>query len=198
MVPSSTTVTPFDATRWPIRPAKADVFLRLKSPSSPWPTASCSITPGQPGPSTTSISPAGAGTASRLTSACRTAWSTACFHLVSSRNGDKAFAAAIAVAAGFLAIAVARDHRNIDRAPAAARRDSSRRRRAGSPPPARTRRTRPRPAAPADPWRGHRRRSSPGASPWSRTTARRAGCRRHRGGHWCAPAAPHSCRNSRP
>src|SRR5712675_1897164 len=48
MVPSSTTVTPFAATCWPISPAKADVFLRLKSPSSPWPTASCSMTPGQP------------------------------------------------------------------------------------------------------------------------------------------------------
>src|SRR5688500_10480913 len=47
MVPSSTTVTPLAATCWPMRPAKADVFLRLKSPSSPWPTASCSITPGQ-------------------------------------------------------------------------------------------------------------------------------------------------------
>src|SRR5215469_7936330 len=44
IVPSSTTVTPLAATCWPIRPAKADVFLRLKSPSSPWPTASCSIT----------------------------------------------------------------------------------------------------------------------------------------------------------
>src|SRR5881394_2919302 len=78
MVPSSTTVTPLAATCWPIRPAKADVCLRFKSPSSPWPTASCSITPGQPGPSTTSISPAGAGTASRLTSAWRTASLTAC------------------------------------------------------------------------------------------------------------------------
>ena len=34
-VPSSTTVTPFDATRCPISPAKAEVILRLKSPSSP-------------------------------------------------------------------------------------------------------------------------------------------------------------------
>ena len=61
MVPSSTTVTPLAATCWPIRPAKAEVFLRLKSPSRPWPTASCSMTPGQPEPSTTSISPAGRG-----------------------------------------------------------------------------------------------------------------------------------------
>src|SRR5579875_3462379 len=60
-VPSSTTVTPGAATRCPIRPEKAEVFLRLKSPSRPCPTASCSITPGQPGPSTTRISPAGAG-----------------------------------------------------------------------------------------------------------------------------------------
>ena len=34
-------------------PEKAEVCLRLKSPSSPWPTASCSRMPGQPGPSTT-------------------------------------------------------------------------------------------------------------------------------------------------
>ena len=53
--------------RWPIRPAKARGPLRLKSPSSPWPMASCSRMPGQPGPSTTSISPAGAGLASRAT-----------------------------------------------------------------------------------------------------------------------------------
>ena len=61
------------ATCWPIRPLNADVPLRLKSPSSPCPTASCSSTPGQPGPSTTVIVPAGAGTASRLTCAVRTA-----------------------------------------------------------------------------------------------------------------------------
>ena len=67
MVPSSTTVTPGAAMRLPISPAKAEVPLRLKSPSSPWPIASCSRMPGQPGPSTTSITPAGAGSASRLT-----------------------------------------------------------------------------------------------------------------------------------
>ena len=33
--------------------------MRLKSPSSPWPIASCSRMPGQPGPSTTSITPGG-------------------------------------------------------------------------------------------------------------------------------------------
>ena len=43
-----------------MRPANALVFLRLKSPSRPWPIASCSKMPGQPEPSTTSISPAGA------------------------------------------------------------------------------------------------------------------------------------------
>lgn len=31
-----------------VRPAKVLVPLRLKSPSSPWPTASCNNTPGQP------------------------------------------------------------------------------------------------------------------------------------------------------
>ncbi len=76
-VPSSTTVTPGTAMRLPSRPAKAEVFLRLKSPSRPWPIASCSRMPGQPEPSTTSISPAGAGTLSRLTSAWRSASSTA-------------------------------------------------------------------------------------------------------------------------
>ena len=35
MVPSSTTVTPLAATCWPIRPANAEVCLRLKSPSRP-------------------------------------------------------------------------------------------------------------------------------------------------------------------
>jgi hypothetical protein len=50
--------------------------LRLKSPSRPWPMASCSRMPGQPGPSTTVISPAGAGRASRLVSAALTASST--------------------------------------------------------------------------------------------------------------------------
>ena len=54
--------------------------LRLKSPSSPWPIASCSRTPGQPGPSTTCISPAGAATDSRLVSACASAMSIARFH----------------------------------------------------------------------------------------------------------------------
>ncbi len=63
IVPLSTTVTLELATCWPISPAKAEVFLRLKSASRPWPTASCSRIPGQPGPSTTSISPAGAATA---------------------------------------------------------------------------------------------------------------------------------------
>ena len=76
MVPSSSTVTPLAATRWPMRPENALEPLRLKSPSSPWPMASCSRMPGQPGPSTTVISPAGAGRDSRLVSAAFTASST--------------------------------------------------------------------------------------------------------------------------
>ena len=40
--------------------------------------ASCSRMPGQPGPSTTVIVPAGAGTASRFTSAWRTASRASC------------------------------------------------------------------------------------------------------------------------
>ena len=58
-VPSSTMVTPGAATRWPMRPEYTEVPLRLKSPSRPWPTASCSSTPGQPGPSTTGIDAGG-------------------------------------------------------------------------------------------------------------------------------------------
>ena len=42
------------------RSLNAETFLRLKSPSRPWPMASCSSTPGQPGPTTTVIVPAGA------------------------------------------------------------------------------------------------------------------------------------------
>src|SRR4030088_1891918 len=120
MVPSSTTVTPLAATCWPIRPAKAEVCLRLKSPSSPCPTASCSITPGQPAPSTTSISPAGGGTHSRFNSAPRVAppggFSPAA--APPPRLGlDEArviLAAAIALAAAPLAVAFACYHGNID------------------------------------------------------------------------------------
>src|ERR1035438_3241212 len=63
MVPLSTTVTFGPATCWPMSPVNAEVFLRLKSASRPWPTASWRRIPGQPGPRTTCISPAGAGTA---------------------------------------------------------------------------------------------------------------------------------------
>ena len=48
--PSSTTVTPGAATRSPIRPEKAEVPLRLKSPSRPWPIASWSKHSGPAGP----------------------------------------------------------------------------------------------------------------------------------------------------
>src|SRR5574343_217869 len=47
MVPSSITVTPLAATRWPRRALKAELPLRLKAPSSPWPTASCNNLPGR-------------------------------------------------------------------------------------------------------------------------------------------------------
>src|SRR5438876_9346446 len=70
IVPSSTTVTSSEATFWPTRPENAETSLRLKSPSRPWPTASWSRMPGQPGPSTTVIVPAGASTARSL----RTVW----------------------------------------------------------------------------------------------------------------------------
>ena len=73
MVPSSITVHNSLATFWPMRPLKAETPLRLKSASRPWPTASCSRMPGQPGPSTTVISPAGAATASSIATASRAA-----------------------------------------------------------------------------------------------------------------------------
>ena len=107
-VPSSTTVTPGAATRCPIRPANAEVCLRLKSPSRPWPIASWSSTPGQPGPSTTVISPAGAATDSRLTSAWRSASSTIDCHLAGQQL-VVADPAAGAEAAGLHPLAVA-DH----------------------------------------------------------------------------------------
>src|SRR5205823_3664580 len=65
MVPSSITVHNSLATFCPMRPLKAETPLRLKSASSPCPTASCSRMPGQPGPSTTVISPAGPSPAAR-------------------------------------------------------------------------------------------------------------------------------------
>jgi hypothetical protein len=89
IVPSSTTVTPLAATCWPSRPAKAEVFLRLKSPSSPWPTASCSMTPGQPLDSTMSKVPAGAGHRLEIDQRWRSASSAACCQLSSARNSPK-------------------------------------------------------------------------------------------------------------
>ncbi len=47
------------------------VFLAVEVALQAVPTASWSMTPGQPGPNTTVISPAGAATASRLTIAWR-------------------------------------------------------------------------------------------------------------------------------
>src|SRR5215216_5983772 len=84
IAPSSITVTPAAATRSPMRPEKAEVPLRLKSPSRPWPMASWSSTPGQPGPSTTGISPAGAATDSKFTSDWAKAMSIARFHSAGS------------------------------------------------------------------------------------------------------------------
>ena len=66
MVPSSITVQILEATCSPISPENADVFFLLKSPSKPWPMASCIKTPGHPEPRTTVISPAGASMASRF------------------------------------------------------------------------------------------------------------------------------------
>ena len=73
ILPWSMTVTPLAATCSPIFPVNTLVCLRLKSPSKPCPTASCNNTPGQPLPNTTGITPAGAGRASKLITACFTA-----------------------------------------------------------------------------------------------------------------------------
>src|SRR5689334_15744020 len=108
-VPSSTTVTPGAATFSPSMPANADVPLRLKSPSKPWPIASCSSTPGQPGPSTTVMLPAGASTDSRLTSATRTASRAAGVDELA-----EAEASAAAGAAGFAAAVLLGDDLHVD------------------------------------------------------------------------------------
>ena len=113
-VPSSTTVTPGAATRWPRRPAKAEVPLRMKSPSSPWPTASWSSTPGQPGPSTTSMLPAGQGTASRFRSASRTASSTSGCQKPGASTRAELAAAAAALARDLAAsVRAFRDHLDV-------------------------------------------------------------------------------------
>ena len=71
MSPSSKIVTSSLATRSPTRPLYNDVPLRLKSASSPCPTASCSSTPPPPAPMTTGNSPAGASRAPSLVVAMR-------------------------------------------------------------------------------------------------------------------------------
>ena len=69
-----------------MRPLNAETPLRLKSASRPWPTASCSRMPGQPGPSTTVISPAGASTASSWPMASRAASRAKCSGVFSFRK----------------------------------------------------------------------------------------------------------------
>src|ERR1700693_4742605 len=49
IVPSSSTVTPLAATRWPTRPENALEPLRLKAPSSPVPDRLLRQQPGPPG-----------------------------------------------------------------------------------------------------------------------------------------------------
>jgi hypothetical protein len=102
-------VTPFDATRCPHQSGEGRGLLAVEVTFKPVTYASCSMTPGQPGPSTTSISPAGAGirfeidqrlTYRRRRSRPCQAW---------SRETREALAPPIAVAAGFLALAVADD-----------------------------------------------------------------------------------------
>ena len=113
MVPSSITVHSGLATCWPMRPLNAETPLRLKSASRPWPTASCSRIPGQPGPSTTVISPAGASTASSCTIACRAASRAKCSGVFSFRKKSSVDApAAAGMAVLRSAVALARQHRH--------------------------------------------------------------------------------------
>ena len=112
MVPSSITVHSGLATCWPIRSLNAETFLRLKSASRPCPTASCSRTPGHPGPSTTVISPAGAGAASNCTMACRTASRAKCSGVFSvSKNSRPTRPPPPEYPRCGIAIAFARQHR---------------------------------------------------------------------------------------
>ena len=175
IVPSSNTVTPGAATRSPMRPEKAEVPLRLKSPSRPWPTASCSSTPFQPGPSTTSISPAGQGDGVEVDQGLAQRLVDLSCQLSGRDPGLEAGAAAGAGVAA-LAPAVALDgDLDVDAAPAGARRGSAGRRRAGSRSSAARRPARPSPARRADRGRGPRRRSPAAGRPCRRSRARRAG-----------------------
>ncbi len=98
-------------------------------------------------------------------------------------------APAHAVGAGLLAVAFADDDRNVH---AHQRPDVAHHLAVGAQDfdmlPA-TRRARPSPGAPADPWRADRRRFPAAASPCPRSRARRSGFRRHRDGGWCAAGA---------
>ena len=114
MVPSSTTVTSSDATLWPTRPENAEVPLRLKSPSRPWPTASWSRMPGQPGPSTTVSVPAGASTAPSLMIAWRAASVAKRRQRASSRKKSKPTRPAAPEAARLALARVLGDHGDVE------------------------------------------------------------------------------------
>ena len=92
----------------------AMVFLRLKSPSSPWPMASCSRMPGQPGPSTTVISPAGAGMEVEIDQRLAQRLVDRALPIVGIEIGLIAAAAAAAEAAGFLAAILFHHHRDVE------------------------------------------------------------------------------------
>ena len=200
---------PWRATRSPMRPANALEPLRLKSPSRPWPIASCSRMPGQPGPSTTRHL-AGRGRA-RLEVGERGVHrvvDVALDHVV----GEVAEAEAPAAAAGAdLAAAV------LCSAITVTDRRTSGRTSAASVPSARATSTtsysppgRPSPASRAGPWRARAARPFEQLRPWpccrawrSGRSARRAtrlgatlraadldACRRAPAPRWCAPCAP--------
>ena len=90
MVPSSITVHNSLATFCPIRPLKAETPFRLKSASSPCPTASrVQRFPASPAPAPAVVSPAGASAASSIAMASRSAASSARNARAASRSGKK-------------------------------------------------------------------------------------------------------------
>ena len=76
------------ATISPCLPANTEADFSIKSASSPCPQASWKSTPPPPGPTTTGISPLGAGTESNLVTALAAALSATSSTFVSSNNSN--------------------------------------------------------------------------------------------------------------
>ena len=89
-MPSSTTVTSSEATRCPMRPVNAEVLLPVEVALEAVADRLVQQDAGQPGPSTTSMVPAGASTALRFTIAWRAASFAKRSHRPSSRKNSNA------------------------------------------------------------------------------------------------------------